>query len=67
MTKDFEVWYRNPHEVIKNMLRNTDFNGEMDGLQFCEYDADGQRKYQNFMSGDWAWKQAVSFVLFCNL
>jgi Plavaka transposase len=62
MTNDFEVWYRNPHEVIKSMLSNREFNGMLDSAPFREYDADGKRRYQNFMSGDWAWKQAVSLV-----
>jgi hypothetical protein len=62
MTKNFDVWYRDPHEVIKMMLGNTDFNGEMDNAPFREYDADGDRRYQNLMSGDWSWQQAVSSV-----
>lgn len=60
MVSGFDVWYRNPHDVIKNILANTDFNGEMDAAPFREYNANGQRQYHNFMSGDWAWAQAVS-------
>jgi hypothetical protein len=60
MVKDFDVWYQNPHDIIKNMLSNVDFLGEIDTAPFREYNADGDRQYQNFMSGDWAWNQAVS-------
>jgi hypothetical protein len=60
MVTDFEVWYRDPREVINNMLANTDFVNEMDTTPFREYNSDGRRCYHNFMSGDWAWKQAVS-------
>ena len=60
MVSNFDIWYRNPHNVIKNMLGNVDFNNEMDAAPFREYDMDGERHYQNFMSGNWAWNQAVS-------
>ena len=63
MVKDFDVWYRDPHEVVKDMLGNKDFKGEMDAAPFREYDADGERKYQHFMSGNWAWDQAVVHVV----
>jgi hypothetical protein len=59
MDQEYEVWYRDPREVVHAMLSRTDFNGEMDAAPFREYDAEGKRQYQNFMSGDWAWKQAV--------
>jgi|ERR1700722_13654109 len=59
MNQEYEVWYRDPREVIRDMLVRTDFNGEMDAAPFREYDTDGKRQYCNFMSGDWAWKQAV--------
>jgi hypothetical protein len=63
MTAEYEVWYRNPHEVVKNMLANTDFDGEMDSAPYRDYDANGDRQYSNFMSADWAWKQAVMLIL----
>jgi hypothetical protein len=60
MVNQFEVWYRNPRDVINNMLANTDFANEMDTAPFREYTTNGDRRYQHFMSGDWAWNQAVS-------
>jgi hypothetical protein len=65
MTHSHEVWYRDPHQVIKNMLANTDFNGEMDTAPFREYDEHGNREYSDFMSGEWAWEQAVCSVSLC--
>ena len=59
MGTDFEVWFRNPHDVIKNMLASRDFDGEMDAAPYHDYDAKGNQQYQHFMSGDWAWRQAV--------
>ncbi|KAH9988333.1 hypothetical protein BJV77DRAFT_1061430 [Russula vinacea] len=55
---DHEVWFRDPRKLVKNMLANPDFNGEFDTTPFHEYDADNKHRFQNFMSGNWAWSQA---------
>lgn len=54
-----EVWFRDPRELVRNLLSNTDFNGEFDYMPLQEYDHEGNHRYQNFMSGNWAWRQAV--------
>jgi len=59
MEDRFDVWYRDPHLVAKNMLSNTDFADNFDYLPFQEFDADGEQIWENFMSGTWAWTQAV--------
>jgi len=59
MSAEYEVWFRDPHAVAKNMLANPDFVGEMDFAPYEEYDGD-ERQYCNLMSGEWAWQQAVS-------
>jgi len=64
MEAEHEVWFRDPRLLIHNILANADFNGEIDISPFQEYDADDNHRYQNFMSGNWAWKQAVR-VYFC--
>ena len=53
------IWFRDPHLLIRNILANADFNGEIDISPFQEYDANDNHRYQIFMSGNWAWKQAV--------
>ncbi|KAF9473084.1 hypothetical protein BDN70DRAFT_817740 [Pholiota conissans] len=58
MNTEFVVWYRDPYEVIKQMLDNPDFDGEFDYAAYREYGDDNQRKYKDFMSGDWAWRQS---------
>jgi hypothetical protein len=63
MNSGYDVWYRDPRTVIRNMLGNADFNGEIDYAPFHEFDANGEQQYKNLMSGDWAWKQAVSLLL----
>lgn len=65
MFEDQEVWFRDPHEVAKNMLANPDFNGHFDCIPYQEYGpggtaSDRDRRWRDFMSGDWAWDQAVS-------
>jgi hypothetical protein len=70
MVESYNVWYRNPHEVIRNMLANPDYATEMDYRPYREYSTDDdERQWQDFMSGDWAWNQAVWFPLYgclCN-
>ncbi|KAH7905578.1 hypothetical protein BJ138DRAFT_1118343 [Hygrophoropsis aurantiaca] len=59
MLQNFDVWYRDPREVIRNMLASPDYANEMDYRPFREYSTTSdERQYQDFMSGDWAWNQA---------
>ena len=60
MSDSYEVWYQDPHEVIHNILASSEFADKMDYVPYREYDASNdQRRWQDFMSGDWAWEQAV--------
>lgn len=65
------VWFREPRALFKKMLENPGFRDYFDYALYRQYDTYGQRRYENFMSGDWAWKQAVStcsFLLYiCNI
>ena len=58
MGTSYEVWYRDPRKLLHNMLANRDFNGEFDYIPFREFDAKKRRRWRDFMSGDWAWKEA---------
>lgn len=60
MEAEYEFWFHNPRKLVQNLLSNPDFIDEFDYMPFHEYDADGKHHFQDFMSGDWAWKQAVS-------
>jgi len=60
MDTEYEVWWRNPHTVICNMLENPDFDGEIDYAPMREFESNGERRFENFFSGDWVWEQAVS-------
>jgi hypothetical protein len=60
MENEYEIWFRDPRLLFKNMLANRDFHGFFDYAPFRQYDNKGNRQYEHLMSGDWAWKQAVS-------
>ena len=57
-TTGYDVWYRNPREVIKNMLARTDFDGHIDYAAYQEFSGE-KRQYSNLMSGNWSWRQSV--------
>jgi Plavaka transposase len=59
MNDEFQVWYRDPRTVVRNMLSNPDFDGEIDYAPFRQFGDEDERQYQDFMSGDWAWRHAV--------
>jgi hypothetical protein len=60
MENEYTIWYRDPHALLKDMLGDPMFMDYFDYAPLRKYDANGDRQYENFMSGDWAWKQAVS-------
>lgn len=64
MTAGHTIWFRDPRLLFKKMLENPDFKDFFDYAPYREYDTHDQRCYKNFMSGDWAWKQAVSACSF---
>ncbi|KAI0668119.1 hypothetical protein C8Q78DRAFT_1071468 [Trametes maxima] len=58
MEKKYDVWYRDVHDLARNILSNPDFSSLMDFGPIRVYDANTDRKLGNFMSADWAWSQA---------
>ena len=59
MEETYEVYFRDPHQLFLNMLANPSFAEHLDLMPMRIFDIKGSRRYENFMSGDWAWKQAV--------
>ncbi|EMD33078.1 hypothetical protein CERSUDRAFT_34671, partial [Gelatoporia subvermispora B] len=56
---DYDVWYRDPHLVIQNILANPDFDGEFDYTPVHDHlptKDGGSLRREDFISGDWAWK-----------
>ncbi|KAF8259050.1 hypothetical protein EI94DRAFT_1618197 [Lactarius quietus] len=62
MTTSYDVWYHDPRQLLHNMLANRDFHGDFDYIPFWEYDTTKRRRWRDFMSGDWAWKEADSIA-----
>jgi hypothetical protein len=63
MTSEYQVWFRDPRKLIHNIISNPDFKDQFDYVPHHEYAGDNHR-FHNFMSGDWAWKQAVYIFSF---
>ncbi|KAI0364600.1 hypothetical protein BV20DRAFT_955911, partial [Pilatotrama ljubarskyi] len=58
MSAKYTVFFKDPRAVVHAMLRNPDFKDEIDYAPVREFGEDGKRKLQNFMGGEWAWRQA---------
>jgi len=67
MTSSYEVWFHDPHVLIKNILANPDYNDHIDYAPIQEFGSMGSHQYHNFMSGDWAWEQAVHIYVSVDL
>ena len=61
-----EVWFHDPWQLVCNLISNPDFKNEFDYVPYHEYDSHNftNHCFHNFMSGDWAWKQAVYHFMF---
>jgi hypothetical protein len=62
MSDVHEVFYRNPRLVVRDMLMNPDFNQGMDFAPHRVFDESDNRQYDNMMSGNWVWDQAVCCI-----
>ena len=60
-TAEYDIWYRDPRQVIKSILARPDFDGHVDYAAYQEFN-NGGRQYGNMMSGDWTWRQSVRFT-----
>jgi hypothetical protein len=61
-TQTYEVWFRDPLKIAEAQISNKDFHREMDYSPKREFSRSGRRQFSDFMSGNWAWNQAVSFL-----
>ncbi|KAF8810698.1 hypothetical protein BYT27DRAFT_7253435 [Phlegmacium glaucopus] len=55
--QEYDIWYRDPEVVVRNMLANPDFHKEFDAVPYVELDKYGTRRRSDFMSADFAWCQ----------
>jgi hypothetical protein len=59
---EYEVWFRNPDDILSEQLQNPTFATEMDFTSKRVYNPAGSREYKDFMSGNWAWRKSVGFI-----
>jgi len=59
MEAEYDVWFQDPHTLVHNLLSNPNFKSDFDYAPFQEHTTDGVHHFQDFMSGNWAWKQVV--------
>ncbi|TBU40371.1 hypothetical protein BD309DRAFT_993112 [Dichomitus squalens] len=60
MRKTYVIYLRNSLVVAEQLAASEDFDGKFDTRPVAEYNADGDRVYCNFMSGQWAHNEAIS-------
>ncbi|KAG1732804.1 hypothetical protein EDB19DRAFT_1896692 [Suillus lakei] len=59
MSNSYDVWFRDPWEVIRNTLANPMFADEMDYRPYHEFSSSNDEcQWKDSMSGDWVWDQA---------
>jgi hypothetical protein len=64
MSATFEICYCDLCKVIHDMLGHPSFKDNMDYILYREYHPQTRKRlWQDFMSGDWAWINAVQFFL----
>jgi hypothetical protein len=62
MTETYELCARDSRLVLHNQLASSEFKGMTNFVPYQQFDGEGRRIWSNFMSADWAWKQAVRLV-----
>ena len=67
MQEPYELNVRNILSVFEEQLASKEFDGQFEYSPYEEYDEKGSRVYSNFMSGSWAFCEAVCIFnsLYC--
>lgn len=60
---EYDVWYRDPATVIKQLFDNPDFDKQFDYAPYVGLNKAGKQKWSDFMSGNFAWRHSVSGVV----
>jgi hypothetical protein len=63
MMTNMEIWFRDPCQLIHNIIGSPDFAEEIDWSPYHKYVSNiGDKQnhcFHDFFSRDWVWKQAV--------
>ncbi len=57
---EYDVWYRDPAVVIKQLFDNPDFHEQFDYAPYVGLNKSGKRTWSDFMSGNFSWRHCVS-------
>jgi len=60
MITEYKVWCHDVHLLMHGQLANLDFNGKIDYSPPQTFGPTGKQEWSNVMTGNWAWRQAVS-------
>lgn len=63
MTEEYVVCHRDPRQVIHNLLANPEFHSGFSYAPYRQFEND-ERRWTDFMSGNWAWRQAASTLMY---
>ena len=63
MRRTYTVHMRDTLVVAKQLVTSDDFKGKFNTRPFAEYLLNGARMYSDLMSGQWAYREAVSFAV----
>ena len=64
MEQEYELNMCDILAVVEQQLVTSEFDGKFDYTAYQEFGPNGEHVWSNFMSGHWAWKEAVSsFIL----
>lgn len=55
MVAKYNVWFRDPQDIVQDIIANPGLKDEVDYASKCIFNADGKREWKDFMSGNWAW------------
>ncbi|KXN90438.1 ATP-dependent bile acid permease [Leucoagaricus sp. SymC.cos] len=61
MDDEYIFWYRNPLEIVKNIIQNSDFVNKFNYISYHEYIGE-KHCFQHFMSGDWLFTEYFPHV-----
>lgn len=59
MHEEYIIHTRDALALVKHVAANPEFDGKWHTSPFEEFTESGQRCWSDFMSGRWAWKEAV--------
>jgi hypothetical protein len=59
MKVEYEVWFWDPRALVHNLLSNPDFKSGFNYTPYQERMTVGVHRFQDLMSGNWAWNQVV--------